>query len=411
MKLILRTALVLTICFAYSFAEDQLFKNEPLITAQYNSASLKQLFTTMAQQGKVNLIFDETAPLSKIIPSFSVKDLPFAGAMETALAINGLEAVKVTDDTFIIAPFNRISFYKKNEIRIFNLEYLEAVKLIPVLQPVIGAKHPQQQQIFKMFSEEKRNILISVASKEVNEEVNTLVKDLDNNSPQVMVELKIIEVSKEKNNEIGSELLKYELSSNQLLPDNRYTGLTAESFPALIKFLQTTSNVKVVATPNIRVLDRQKAQVAITDQVPVQISTTQINTTTGTPTAYTTTQIQFFDIGIKFNITPVIHRNNNEITIDLTAEITSLGKVSATNNIPEMGKRSAQTIIRLKDGETNIMSGLKKEEERITKTHLPILSDLPLIGLLFDFLAGGTKTQIVESEIIMSITPRIIPVK
>ena len=121
--------------------------------------------------------------------------------------------------------------------------------------------------------------------------------------------------------------------------------------------------------------------------------------------------MQFFDIGTKFNITPTIHRENNEVTIDLTAEITSLGKVSAINNIPEIGKRSAQTIIRLKDGETNIMSGLKKEEDRVTKTHLPILSDLPLIGLLFDFIAGGTVTQKVETEIVMSITPHIIPTK
>ena len=89
----------------------------------------------------------------------------------------------------------------------------------------------------------------------------------------------------------------------------------------------------------------------------------------------------------------------------LIAEISSLGKTT-TAGIPEIGKRTAQTIIRLKDGETAIMGGLKKEEERESIRGLPFLSDIPLIGVLF----RSTTTQIVESEIILSITPHIIPI-
>ena len=389
--------------------------NDPPITSAYTMANLKQVFTTLSATAKINLLYDEGVQLNKMVPSFTVKDLPFSKTLDAVLATNGLEAVQISEDTLIIVPAAKYQQYVKNDKRIFSIVYLDVVKLIPTLQAMYsGSASDKQLQGLKLIAEDKRNLLIAVGQKETLDDIAKMLIELDQKVSQVVVELKIAEVSREKNVEIGSELNKYELNSNQLTINNPYLGLTESSFPALIKFLQTNSNVKLLATPNIRVIDRQKAMINITDQVPIQISTTQISSNTtvggGTPTAYTTTQVQFFDIGIKFNIVPVIH-NENEVTIDINAEITSLGKVTAINNIPEIGKRSAQTIIRLKDGETNIISGLRKEEERITKTHLPIISDLPLIGLIFDVILGSTRTQIIESEIILSITPHIIPAK
>ncbi len=389
------------------------FQNDPPITAAYTMANLKQVFATLSQAAKVNFIYDDGVQLNKMVPSFTVKDLPFSKTLDAILTTNALEAVQISTDTFIIVPATKYQQYVKNDKQIIPVVYIDAAKLIPALQSMY-ATGPDKQGGLKLISEDKRNLLIAVGSKDTLDEIAKTIKDLDQKVSQVIVELKIAEVSREKDVDVGSQLLSYQLNSSQLVPNNNYLSLTADSFPALIKFLQTNSNVKLLATPNIRVLDRQKAQINITDQVPIQLSTTQISSSTGgggaTPTAYTTTQVQFFDIGIKFSIVPTIH-NDQEVTIDLNAEITSLGKVTATNNIPEIGKRSAQTIIRLKDGETSIMSGLKKEEERVTKTHLPVLSDIPLIGTIFDFVLGGTSTQIIESEIILSITPHIISAK
>ena len=391
------------------------FQNDPPITAAYTMANLKQVFATLSQAAKVNFIYDDGVQLNKMVPSFTVKDLPFSKTLDAILTTNALEAVQISDDTFIIVPATKYSQYVKSDKRIFPVIYLEAAKVIPTLQAMYaGAASDKQQSGIKFIAEEKRNLIIAMGQKETLDDIAKTIQDLDQKVSQVLVELKIAEASHEKDVDLGSPLNSYQLNSNQLVPNNSYLGLTADSFPALIKFLQTTSNVKMLASPNIRVLDRQKAQINITDQVPLQISTSQISSSAGgggaTPTAYTTTQIQFYDIGIKFSITPIIH-NDQEVTIDLNAEITSLGQVTANNNIPTIGKRSAQTIIRLKDGETSIMSGLKKQEERVTKTHLPILSDIPLIGSIFDLILGETSTQVIESEIILSITPHIISAK
>jgi general secretion pathway protein D len=156
--------------------------------------------------------------------------------------------------------------------------------------------------------------------------------------------------------------------------------------------------------------DRVPARIYIGDKVPVTISTTQqsYGGTTGTSIpSYTTTQVQFFDIGITMEITPTIH-SDNEVTLDMKVNISSVGKINVQSNIPEIGTRETKTILRLKNGETNILSGLTKEEERVSKTHLPILSDIPLLGLVFDVIFGSTTTQKISSEIIMSVTPTII---
>lgn len=390
------------------------FKYDPPITAQYSMASLKQIFTTLSQYGKINILFDENVPLNKIIVTFNVKDLSFSKTFDVLLNTNDLDAVQISDDTIIVMPSNKLQQYIKSEKRIISLSYLEVVKLIPIIQSVFTDLTRHQTQPLKLISEEKRNLLIVVGPKETIQEIEKLIKEIDQKIPQVMIELKVAEISYQKDTDIGSQLQKYEISSTTLAPYDKYKMLTLNDFPSLIKLLKTVSDAKMLASPNIRVIDKQKAQISITDQIPITISTTQIGSSTttagGTPTAYTTTQVQFFDIGIKFVITPTIHPDN-EVTIDLNVEITSLGKVTPGNNIPEIGKRAAQTIIRLKNGETNVMSGLKKEEQRITKTQLPIISDIPLIGFVFDVILGSTQTQTIQSEIIMSITPHIIPIK
>jgi len=391
------------------------FKSDPLITSAYTMANLKQVLSTLSQTAKINFLYDEGVQLNKMIPSFTIKDLPFSKTLDAIMATNGLEAVQLSEDTLIIVPSAKYQQYVKNDKRIFTINYLDAPKLLPTLQAMYTSTTAgAQQQGVKFIAEDKRNLIIAIGSKDTLDDIAKSIIELDQKVSQVVVELKILETSREKNTDIGSALNSYQLNSNQLTISNPYLGLTDSDFPSLIKFLQTNSDVKTLASPNIRVLDRQKAQISITDQVPLNISTTQISSNTtvggGTPTAFTTTQVQFFDIGIKFTLTPTIH-SDSEVTIDLLAEITSLGKVTAGNNIPEIGKRSAQTIIRLKDGETNILSGLNKQEERVTKTHLPILSDIPLLGFIFDFILGSTSTQTVDTEIVMSITPHIISAK
>ena len=395
------------VCYSQDDETDLNLKYKDPITIQLTGAGLKQIFSTFAQIGRINILFDETVPVTKIVPSFSVKDIPFSKALNILLKTNSLAGIQVDPETVIIVPLTKYQQYIKSTKKVYQLSYIESNKLVPIIQAIFGPQpgEPPKSPL-KLIVEEKSNLLIVLSTKETIEEIDKFIKEVDLKLAQAIIELKIVEASKERRREYGIELTDYQISSTKLLPKENFVKLTFSDFPALLKFLQTNSEVKILASPNIRVVNKQKAQITIADQVPVQISTTQISTSTtggATPSAFTTTQVQFFDIGIKLNVTPTIHLDN-EITMDLTVEISSLGKAT-TSGIPEIGKRSAQTTIRLKDGETAIMGGLKKEEERESTKGLPFLSDIPLIGVLF----RSTTKQVMEAEIILSITPHIIP--
>ena len=408
---ILILPILILLAFNIAFSQDEeselQLKYKELITLQLSNAALKQILSTFSQIGNVSILFDETVSVTKIIPSFSVKDLPFEKALTILLKTNNLAAVSVDEKTIIVVPLTKYQQYIKSSKKLYYLSYIEGNKLIPLIQSIVGPQPGEPIKLpLKLIMEDTRNLLVAVSTKEIIEEIDKLVQELDQKLAQVVIELKIVEASKERKREYGIELNEYQIASTKVVRES-FEKLTVNDFPSLIKYLQTNSEVKVLASPNIRVVNKQKASIMIADQVPVQISTTQINTTTttgGTPSAFTTTQVQFFDIGIKLNVTPLIHLDN-EITMDLTAEISSLGKLTASG-IPEIGKRTAQTIIRLKDGETAIMGGLNKEEERETIKGLPFLSDIPLIGMLF----RSTTTQIMDTEIILSITPHIVPI-
>ena len=124
--------------------------------------------------------------------------------------------------------------------------------------------------------------------------------------------------------------------------------------------------------------------------------------TSGNPNSFTSKQPSYEDIGIKLRLTPVIHVNKS-ITLDINAEISSLGKLGA-GGVPEIGKRTVDSKIELKDGENIILGGLKKAEDRMTSTGIPFLTSIPLIGPLF----GGNKSEHVETEITLYLTPYII---
>jgi general secretion pathway protein D len=174
-------------------------------------------------------------------------------------------------------------------------------------------------------------------------------------------------------------------------------GTTVPS--ATLNFQKVDSDVNLLANPRIRVRDKEKAKILIGDKVPVV-------TTTTTATGFVGENIQYIDVGIKLDVEPEI-RLNDEVGLKLALEVSAIDSTITTSNgshAYQIGTRNFNSVLRLKDGETQILGGLISKTDSSNANKFPILGEIPLLGRLF----SNQNDDLGKTEIVMSITPHLI---
>jgi len=180
--------------------------------------------------------------------------------------------------------------------------------------------------------------------------------------------------------------------------------MTSPALATTLNLMMQDGTTNLLASPRIRVRNREKAKVMIGDRVPV-ITNAVTPVSTGTPVV--TGNVQYMDVGMKLEVEPEIHLDN-DISIKVHLDVSSIVKqidnpISGTQAY-QIGTRNASTVLRLRDGETQVLAGLISDEDRKTANKVPGLGQLPILGRLFS--DDGSNTS--KTEIILSITPRIV---
>jgi len=181
----------------------------------------------------------------------------------------------------------------------------------------------------------------------------------------------------------------------------QFKGVEYLSVGALLRAVQTDSDVNVLSTPNILTTDNQKAEIMVGQNVPFKTGQTQ-NATTGSGTLFNT--IERKDVGIKLTLTPQITSDDN-VRLDVNQEISDVIDSTSTNDAgPTTSKRSASTTVVVKDRETMVIGGLIRDNVVSSTMKVPLLGDIPILGWLFKY-----KTSRVEkTNLMIFITPYII---
>jgi general secretion pathway protein D len=176
------------------------------------------------------------------------------------------------------------------------------------------------------------------------------------------------------------------------------------SLPSLYyRLLKTDSATRILANPQLRTSEGIPAQARFGERVPVPVTTFAPIAAGGVQTQ-PITSFNYEPIGVNIDITPRMH-HDDAVTLSLKVELSSIsGK--GFGDLPTFGSRQINTVIRLKDGETNMLAGLIRDEERTSIATVPGLGDIPVIGRLFAY--NRKETQ--ETDIILTLTPRIVRV-
>ncbi|HZW24344.1 MAG TPA: secretin N-terminal domain-containing protein [Gallionella sp.] len=380
------------------------------ITLQFRDANLKMVLEALSRTSGINVLLDKDVKPDIRISIF-VKDVSVEDAIDLILLQSQLELKIISDNTVFIYPNTpaKLKDYQDLKIRSFHLTNADPKQMLTMIKTLLKTKD--------IFVHEKTNSLVMRDTPEAVRLAEKMVADQDIADPEVMLEVEVLEISRSRLSELG---IKY---PNQIgftalaaggaaaLPTvndlRNLNGASIATSPALnvtLNMLLQDGDSNLLASPRIRARNREKAKIMIGDRVPV-ITNAVTPVTTGSPVI--TGNVQYLDVGLKLEVEPEVHMDN-EVSIKVSMEVSSIVKevlnaVSGTLAY-QVGTRNTSTVLRLKDGETQILAGLINDEDRNTASKVPGIGDLPLVGRLFSsHRDNGSKT-----EIVLSITPRVV---
>jgi type II secretory pathway component GspD/PulD (secretin) len=240
-----------------------------------------------------------------------------------------------------------------------------------------------------------RNLVLigkSTQIKQAEDILNTLGKK----RKQVLISFKLAEVSRSKLKTLGIDLDKTAYSYDEIKQFH-----DKDTLPLLLRVLNEGKDAKILAEPNLRVIEGEEAKVTIGDRIPLEVEATA--TTDSGSVLKLNTQLQWVDVGIKMTVKDVNVGPQSGINMKIKGEVSSV--VSQTKQgYPQIRTREAESTLRVQDGDSIIMGGLINKEERETRTKIPVIGNIPLFG----GLAKGKDSSKTDNEIVMVVTAKLI---
>jgi len=381
-------------------------ENRP-VTLQFRDASTKMVFEVLARQTGVNFIFDKDVKSDGKTTIF-VQNVPVEQAIGLILSQNALGQQVLSDNMVLIYPNTpaKQKEYQSQIVRTFYVANSDPKRTMEMLKAVLDAK--------TLFVDERANAVVMRDTPEVVRMAERLIASVDVAESEVMLEVEVLELTRTKLEQLGINypnqvtLTPTPLAGEPLviadLKDQDDTTIQMSAISVGIDLRKEVGTSNLLASPRIRARNHEKAKVLIGQRVPV---ITNSVTPTSNGSSVVTGQVQYVDVGLTLEVQPDIYMDG-DVAIKVALEVSNI--IRAIENSQsgtlayQIGTRNASTLLRLKDGETQVLAGLIQDMDRSTSNHIPGLGDIPILGRLF-----GTKGDDTEkSEIVLSITPRIV---
>lgn len=382
------------------------------ISLQFRDANLRMVFEAMSRSVGLNVIFDRDVR-SDIRTTIYVKDASVEDTVDLILLQNQLDKRVLNGNTLFIYPATatKQKEYQELKVRVFQLSNVDSKFIQNVLKTILKIKD--------VVIDEKTNTIVIRDTPDAITVAEKLVAGYDVPDAEVMLEVEVLEVSRDRISNIGikwPDAVSLSLPKGLVDPSGQLTlrelkdlrGNQALFGPASLgvginaKLIDSDANL--LASPRIRVRHKEKARILIGDRVPFVAGS---NTVATGATPIISNSVQYLDVGIKLEVEPYVY-SENDVGIKINMEVSNIAKeilnTKTSDILYQIGTRSASTSLRLKDGETQILAGLLSDQERSSADKVPGLGQTPLLGRLFSAHSGTNS----KTEIVLSITPRII---
>lgn len=391
------------------------------VTLEFRDAPLRSVLEVLARESGLNFVLDkDVRPDIKV--SIFVRRSSIDDVLKLLLLTQQLERKLLNENSVLIYPNTpaKQKDYQDLVTRSFYLANADPKQAMAMIKQMVKTRD--------VFVEEKLNLLVMKDTPDAVRLAERLIATLDLAEPEVMLEVEVLEISRNRllelglrfPDQIGYGLLQPSTTSavttptgttitqnlgGQLLPGNVNLRNTGAMVPfvanpgMLLNLKDQDGNANILANPRIRVKNRDKARIHIGEKLPVF-------TTTSTANVGVSASVNYLDVGLKLEVEPSVHLDD-EVGIRVNLEVSSIVKEvpgPSSSLAYQVGTRSAATSLRLKDGETQVLAGLISDEERSSANRLPGLGELPGVGRLFSSQRDVNN----KTEIVLLITPRVV---
>lgn len=324
-----------------------------------------------------------------------------------------------------IRELDRSAGQSQQYTRVYPLQNRQASELAPILDQLLGGGEVQSlvsdggeissssgSSQPRVAADPERNALIVRALQTEHAEVARLLHDLDDRAAQVALEATIAEVTLNDEVSLGVRFFLDERNSDTTFSDAASGGVSPNfpGFSSLFTFgdssvvlnaLAGATDVKIISSPTLMVLDNKEAELQIGDQVPVA---TQTSVSTEDDSAPIVTTISYRDTGVILKVRPQIGAGNT-LTLEISQEVSSVANTSTSGiDSPTIRQRQITTSVVLRDGATLALGGLVQESDNRTDSRVPGLGDIPFLGSAF----RNRDSSKDRTELLILIRPRII---
>ncbi|HEY0371058.1 MAG TPA: secretin N-terminal domain-containing protein, partial [Thermoanaerobaculia bacterium] len=397
--------------------------NEPISLTFSHDTPVKDIYRALGNAFGINVLFDQAIKDDRI--TIELRDVTAQQALERVMQA-GNHFYKVLDErTIIVVPDNPQARrdYEDLVIQTFYLSNGDAEQVTNVVRTMIEARNVFPLKALNAITIRDTADKVKIAEK--------IIQANDKAKAEVVVQVELVQLDLSRLREIGMAISGFAgkdgptSSAVMGLPNNFSSGTLAQIQDAVgslnairnnatftiptvtYSLLKTYGNSELLANPELRISEGEKATLHIGQRVPVPVTTFQSFSGTNSAGSGTTpyTSFQYQDVGIKVGMEPRVH-HNREVTLKLTVEVSNQGPpvTFAGQEQPTFTTRTIESTIRLKDGETNFLAGLIQQNKIKSATKTPILGDIPLIGRLFTNESRDES----RTDLVLTMTPHIV---
>ncbi len=402
--------------------------NEP-ITLHMTEDS-KIVYETVGKAAGINVLFDPEYTSKRI--QVDLANVSLLDALRIIGTVSGTFWHPVTANTIFVAANTRA---KRQELEDEAVQtfYLANTAQASDLNDIQTALRNLLANA-KLYGVPSQNAIVMRATPDELLLAQKLINDLDKSRPEVVVDVALLEVSRDKTRNLGLQLpgsfgvqlqppnatsttptsgttgTTTTSTTTQNLTLNNLANLNGTNFAVTVgaataNLLLSDSDTKVLQNPSIRASDGQKADLKIGSRIPVATGSYQTGAATAIVSSLVNTQFTYLDVGVEIEITPIVHYDRD---VTLKIKIVSSQESGQTNiggiTEPIISQHTAEQTVRLKEGEVNILGGFLEKQNLLTVGGTPGLGEIPILKYLF----SSQEREVKDDEIVFMLTPHIV---
>jgi general secretion pathway protein D len=382
------------------------------VTLELKNAPIKNAFEYLGKAGDLNFSFDQELN-EGIRVNVLLRDTPIEQALDVILTSHQLGKKVLNSNTLLIYPQARAAQYEELFVRSFYLTHMDAKRALNMMKTVLRASD--------VYIDEKLNTLVMRDTMDRIKVAEKLIASQDLNEPEVMLEVEVMEINRRNLENLGIQYPSQigvgvqgnaagsssgtqpqagKLTLTELRNFNGGLGVFSINDPAIVlNLLHQDTDTNLLASPKIRVKNRDRAKIHVGDKIPVLTSVASAQ-------GFVSQNVNYIEVGIKLDVEPVIQMQD-QVSIKVGMEVSNItDQVTTSSGVLAytIGSRNANTTLQLRNNETQILAGLFRDDEQKTRRKVPGLGNLPLIGRFF----SSNNEDKRKNEIVLLITPRIM---